>query len=205
MNGPDHTPRLILASASPRRRTLLSRTGLLFTVIASTVDENGGPTGDPALFVRTLAAAKAGEIAQAHPKAWVIGADTVVVVDGEILGKPVDEADARSMLKRLSGRGHEVHTGFCVMRKADEKRFTRSVCTRVYFRGLTGREIEWYVGTGEPFDKAGAYGIQGQGAFLVTRIEGSYTNVVGLPVSELMDLLLDQKIGAFSVDGFHIP
>ena len=197
-------PRLILASASPRRRILLERTGLIFNVIASTVDENGDPGGDPARFVQSLAAAKAGEIARSHPDAWVIGADTVVVIDGRILGKPADEADARAMLQILSGRAHEVHTGFCVARRAKGDEFTRSVCTRVRFRDLSESEIDWYVGTKEPFDKAGAYGIQGQGAFLVKGIEGSYTNVVGLPVCELVDLLLEKKIGVFSRDGFNI-
>lgn len=185
---------LILASQSPRRRYLLQKAGLRFTVRPSEVDESGFTLEDPAGGVQRLAEAKALQVAEAHPDHWVIGADTVVVVEGRVLGKPTSVADARDMLRRLSGATHQVYTGFCIVRKAGGARFGGTVFTDVTFKALTETEIEWYVHSGEPFDKAGAYAIQGLGTFLVRRIHGSYTNVVGLPVCEVLEILIREGI-----------
>jgi septum formation protein len=185
---------LILASQSPRRRYLLQKAGLRFTVRPSEVDESGFTLEDPAGGVQRLAEAKALQVAEAHPDHWVIGADTVVVVEGRVLGKPTSVADARDMLRRLSGATRQVYTGFCIVCKAGGARFGGTVCTDVTFKNLTETEIEWYVHSGEPFDKAGAYAIQGLGTFLVRRIHGSYTNVVGLPVCEVLEILIREGI-----------
>ena len=125
------------------------------------------------------------------------GADTIVLIDGTILGKPESTADARSMLRRLSGQTHQVLTGYCIRCSARDRRFSETVVTDVSFKKLSDMEIEWYVRTGEPFDKAGAYAIQGIGTFLVKRIDGSYTNVVGLPVCEVIEFLLKEGIIAY--------
>jgi len=187
-------PKLILASKSPRRRYLLRQAGLEFTVLPSQFDESSVPMQNPASYVKTLAYAKAMEIARKYPESWVIGADTVVVIDDAILGKPRCAEDARKMLERLSGKAHQVHTGYAVCCLAEDCRFCETITTAVYFKTLTPDEIEWYIQTGEPFDKAGAYAIQGIGTFLVKRIEGSYTNVVGLPVCELIEFLIKEGV-----------
>jgi septum formation protein len=189
----DH-PRLILASNSPRRRDLLAQVGLIFTVIPSDVDEQQVAGSDPDVLVRTLAESKAMDIAEKHPHSWVIGADTIVVTDNQILGKP-DSADAaRDMLMRLSGKVHQVFTGYCICCRDQARLFTDAVKTDVRFKSLRDAEIEWYIQTREPFDKAGGYGIQGIGSALVKSIQGSYTNVVGLPVCEVVDLLIKEGI-----------
>jgi septum formation protein len=199
-------PKIILASQSPRRRYLLARAGLTFTVVPSTFNESSLPPSPvPADDVRRLAESKAADIAARFPDAWVIGADTVVVVDGMVLGKPGSEADARRMLQRLSGRTHQVLTGYCIRHPGGGACFSDTVCTQVVFKDLGAAEIDWYVRTGEPFDKAGAYAIQGIGTFLVKRINGSYTNVVGLPVCEVIEYLIRQRVigfnGSPSTDG----
>ena len=194
MKAPRNGPRLILASKSPRRRDLLQQAGLTFSVIISDFEESSVPISTPDLYVRTLAESKAFDISEKHPENWVIGADTVVVIDGLILGKPVSEADARSMLEQLSGKTHQVFTGYCICCKAKAHIFSETVKTDVVFKTLSHAEIEWYIQTGEPFDKAGAYAIQGLGTFLVKRIKGSYTNVVGLPICEVMDFLIKEGI-----------
>jgi septum formation protein len=186
--------RLILASASPRRKYLLEQAGLRFEVIPGEVDETGMTADSPSEHVRLLAEAKAAEIARRHPQAWVIGADTVVVIDGRILGKPAGMDQARRMLNRLSGQRHQVHTGYAVYNLARSRRLSATVTTEVEFKALSGAEIDWYLQTGEPFDKAGAYAIQGIGTFLVRRINGSYTNVVGLPVCEVVELLIREGV-----------
>ena len=136
-------------------------------------------------------------MARSHPESWVIGADTVVVVDDRLLGKPASTAEARAMLRRLSGRTHYVLTGVCICRLADNRFYADTVKTDVLFKELTDAEIDWYIQTGEPFDKAGAYAIQGIGTFLVKRIHGSYTNVVGLPVCEVIEFLLRERVIGF--------
>jgi len=172
--------KLILASASPRRRELLDNAGIVFLVRAAPVDETRGE-GETALeYVRRLAEWKA----QAVPREadeWVLGADTTVVVDEHVLEKPADAADATRMLRLLAGRWHEVITGICLV--GPQMRVVDHAVTRVQFAPLTDEEIDAYVATGEPFDKAGAYAIQGRASCFVTRIEGCYFNVVGLPVS----------------------
>jgi septum formation protein len=181
---------LILASESPRRRKLLEQAGLRFTVVPSAVDESGLPAADPALAVRRLAEAKTLAVARRFPDSWVIGADTVVCLDQQLLGKPANAAEARGMLRRLSGRSHEVFTGFCLCQRTSGHHHCQSVRTDVTFKRLSEREIDWYIASGEPFDKAGAYGIQGLGAQLISTLHGSYTNVVGLPLCEVMDALM---------------
>lgn len=188
---------LILASRSPRRAELLRQIGLEFRIVESSIKEEGARTPYDQ-WVRQLALKKAEaaqkEIAQtpALPGGQVIlAADTIVVKDGQLLGKPKDTDDAARMLAFLSGAVHAVMTGVCVLRQqADELRFFQEVeITKVHFRSLTEEEITAYLASGEPFDKAGAYGIQGLGGLLVERIEGCYYNVVGLPLVKTMQLL----------------
>ncbi len=195
-------PNLILASESPRRRYLLEQAGLSFSVIPSGFDESSVPLSSPEIYVRTLAEAKAGEVAEKYPRSWVIGADTIVLIDDIILGKPGTRAEARDMLKRLSGRIHRVFTGYSVCCKAENRNFSETVITQVLFKDLTEEEIEWYIHTREPFDKAGAYAIQGLGTFLVKSISGSYTNVVGLPVCELIEFLIREGIVRLPAENF---
>ncbi len=186
MHTPEGQTSLVLASASPRRRDLLGQLGLRFTVAAADLDETPRPDEAPEAYVLRLAREKARAVASRFPDTWVLAADTTVVLGRELLGKPRDEAEAREMLTRLSGRTHEVHTGVALAGRADEALVVR---TRVTFRTLSAGEIAWYVGTGEPRDKAGAYAIQGKGGFLVAAIEGSPTNVIGLPLGETLALL----------------
>jgi septum formation protein len=197
VNLPEIKTKIILASQSPRRRYLLARAGVKFSVIPSDFDETFIPVAEPADYVRSLAESKARDVGRRYPECYVIGADTVVVVAGRILGKPQSEAEAREMLQRLSGRRHQVLTGWCICRLASETFFADTVSTEVLFKTLTRREIEWYIRTGEPFDKAGAYAIQGIGTFLVKSINGSYTNVVGLPVCEVVEFLLREQVIGF--------
>ena len=181
--------KIILASASPRRSEILNNLGLRFDVVVSDADESSISADCPAeLYVQELALLKAAASAKkTEPKedGVVISADTVVVLDGKILGKPKDREDAAQMLKMLSGREHSVITGICVLRLKD----AFSVCESVVTKDLSPELIERYVATNEPLDKAGAYGIQGKGAVLVERIDGDYFNVVGLPVSRLCEIL----------------
>jgi len=187
-------PLLILASESPRRRYLLEQAGLSFSVIPSSFDESSVPMQSPETYVKILAGAKAGKISEAYPESWVIGADTVVVIGDAILGKPDSRAEARAMLKRLSGQVHRVFTGYAIYCKSKNVKFSETVKTDVLFKHLTDQEIEWYVHTKEPFDKAGAYAIQGLGTFLVKSVNGSYTNVVGLPVCEVIEFLIKNGV-----------
>lgn len=197
-------PLLILASNSPRRRYLLKQAGLNFSVVPSLVDESKIPECAPDEYVVKLAEAKAEDVSLRYPKSWVIGADTVVVVDNFILGKPRTQNDARNMLLRLSGRTHQVYTGFAICCKIRKRLFSRAVKTDVLFKELSDKEIEWYINTPEPFDKAGAYAIQGMGTFLVRSIHGSYTNVVGLPVSEVIEFLIKEGLLKFqNTDRVH--
>ena len=187
-------PKLILASRSPRRRNLLAQAGIDFSVIPSSFDENSVKLSAPDVYVRQLAESKARDISAQYPASWVIGADTIVFIDDTILGKPASKSEARTMLKSLSGKTHQVLTGYCVCCQGSDRFFSDAVKTDVRFKKLTEKEIDWYINSGEPFGKAGAYAIQGIGAFLVKRIDGSYTNVVGLPICEVVELLINEKI-----------
>lgn len=173
---------LVLASQSPRRAEILRQAGIPFTLRPASVDETPLPEEDPDNYVRRLAEAKARAV-EAAASETILGADTTVVVDGEMLFKPADAADARRMLESLSGRCHEVWTGICLRRGADLVR--DSARTRVWFAPMSAREIQEYVASGEPMDKAGGYAIQGLASKFIERIEGCYFNVVGLPVALL--------------------
>jgi septum formation protein len=197
MNAPHDRPRLILASKSPRRNELLEQAGLTFSVIPSDFDESTVALSDPDSYVITLAESKAVDISQKHPAGWVIGADTIVLIDRKILGKPASKEKARDMLQRLSGKTHQVLTGYCICCKKKNRFFSETIKTDVRFKKLSDAEIEWYIQTGEPFDKAGAYAIQGIGTFLVKSINGSYTNVVGLPVCEVIEFLIKEGVIGF--------
>jgi septum formation protein len=190
-------PLFILASKSPRRRYLLKQAGLDVLVVPSRVDESKISMHDPEKYVIKLAEAKAGDVAQHYPESWVIGADTVVVIGDAILGKPRSKEDAKNMLSRLSGQTHQVYTGFAVCCKSRNRLFSQVVKTDVLFKELSDEEIQWYIHTPEPFDKAGAYAIQGMGTFLVRSIHGSYTNVVGLPVCEVIEFLIKEGLLGF--------
>jgi septum formation protein len=179
------SPRVILASASPRRRELLSMIGIEHEVRPSDVDETPVAGESPRAYADRLARAKA--LAAASPDAVAIGCDTIVVVDGEVLGKPQDEADATRMLQLLSGRSHLVMTAVAVAH--DGRMSSDVVQVGVTFRSLGPEEIADYIRTGEPMDKAGAYGIQGYGATIVDRVDGDYFAVMGLPLNRLMRLL----------------
>ncbi len=189
---------IILASQSPRRRYLMKQAGIEFTVIPSECEERIEPDLSPDACVAQLAEQKARDIAIRHPEAWVIGADTIVVIDGNILGKPSSKTEAASMLRRLSGRTHQVLTAFTLIHWATDKHIGRTVSTDVLFKPLSDAEIAWYIATDEPFDKAGAYALQGIGAFMVKAVYGSYTNVIGLPICELMETLVAEGIVVLS-------
>ena len=180
---------LVLASASPRRRELLGWLGIDFVVVSADVDERPRPGESAAQLVRRLAAAKASAGAARRRAAWVLGADTVVEIDGDILGKPVDRADAAAMLGRLGGREHRVVTGFVLLDPGGAVQADESVISRVRFRPLRPAVIATYVESGEPLDKAGGYAIQGLAGTFVVKLVGSYTNVVGLPLYESIALL----------------
>lgn len=180
----------ILASASPRRKELMEIITKDFEVIVSDTDESviDKETTPPGIYVQELALLKAAASAKAvlrKKNALIIGADTIVVSEGRILGKPKDEAEAFDILKKLSGKTHEVYTGFCIMRIKDAYTICDCVKTEVTFRSLSDERINAYIQTGEPLDKAGAYGIQGKGSMLIKNISGDYFNVVGFPVSEI--------------------
>lgn len=178
---------LILASASPRRRELLEKFGIPFIIDPAKGPENPPAGASAEETVRALSSAKAAEIAARRPGGIVIGADTVVELDGAILGKPHDRADAFAMLSALAGQEHRVWTGVTLARGGEL--MTEAEMTRVHFRAMTAREIDAYIDTGEPMDKAGAYGYQGFAGLFVERIDGDYFNVVGLPLCRLGRML----------------
>lgn len=186
--------KIILASASPRRSELLESAGIRFDVVPGHIDETPLPGEEPKAHVLRLAAEKAREVARREVARFFIGADTIVVCDHEIMGKPRDGADAERMLLKLSGVPHEVITGFAVYDRERDQVRSQAVTTRVFFKPLDLAEIRSYVATGCPLDKAGAYAIQGGAAYMVERIDGSYTNVVGLPLSEVVTVL--RELGA---------
>lgn len=185
----EQTRMLVLGSASPRRAALLRQLGVAFTVCASDVPETPAPGESPADFAIRAACDKGAAVSCLRPDAWVLAADTVVAVGGEILGKPRDGADARRMLRLLAGREHEVLTGVALFAPDGACVERVVVRTRVGFRALSDDEIAAYVATGEPADKAGAYAIQGGAAPFARVVAGSYSNVVGLPVDEVRALL----------------
>lgn len=182
---------LILASSSPRRVEILERAGYQFRVVPSNVDENAN-IDDPSALVKQLSYSKAYEVSKRYPEDVVIGADTVVFAEGKILGKPKDKKEAALMLKMLSAKDHNVFTGVSIVSKTRTDSFF--VKTKVRFYPLDSDFINRYVETGDPLDKAGAYGIQGPGSLLVESIEGDYFNVMGLPVSALA-----QKLAAYGI------
>ena len=182
-------PQLILASASPRRRELLQSAGVAFTVIPSDTPEAAQPGETPQEYALRVASEKARDVARRHPGAWVLGADTIVEIDGEVLGKPQDATDGQRMLRCLSGRTHRVMTAFTLLDGEGQVRASQVVTSQVTFKSLSDGQIREYLATGEPFDKAGAYAVQGLGAALVERVEGSYTNVIGLPMDEVLAAL----------------
>ena len=188
---------LILASASPRRRELLAQLAIPFTVIPANIDESAWPDEVPRAYTMRVAHAKAQHVAQQFPTTVVLGADSVVVLDQQILGKPRDIEEARHMLTRLSGREHTVLTGVAVLHAAQQFVGLDAVSTLVRFRPLSAPVIEHYLTTGEPMDKAGAYAIQGAAAAFVASWDGCYTNVVGLPLRRTAALL--------QAAGLHVP
>jgi septum formation protein len=189
--------RLVLASKSPRRYELLKQVGLEFDVIPSRIEEDFVKGESPRKHVLRLAETKALDVGNRHPDRWVIAADTIVHVDDSILGKPKSREEARKMLRCLSGKEHRVLTGFSVHHLEKRRGDREGVQTAVKVKKLTQAEMEWYVETGEPFDKAGGYAIQGIGSFMIESIKGSYTNVVGLPICELIQML--GRLGAVTI------
>jgi len=181
--------KIILASKSPRRSELLKKAGLKFTVAPSSYKEEMHLDFSPEKLAEYLALKKAEAVAAKHTEALVIGADTIVVTDSEALGQPADEASAREMLEKLSGKPHRVITAFALVCNETGAKEVQSVSTKVYFRVLEAGEIDAYIKSGEPMDKAGAYAIQGGAASFVEKTEGDYYNVVGLPVSKLLKSL----------------
>jgi septum formation protein len=178
---------LVLASASPRRRELLAAAGFDVEVAAASIDETPRAGETPSAYVVRMARAKAEAVLAQHPALPIIGADTTVVVDDELLGKPADAEDAARMLRRLSGRAHDVWTGLALAWRGEI--FTATERTVVWLSALDDEAVQAYVASGEPMDKAGAYAIQGLASRFVPRIEGSYANVVGLPVATLARML----------------
>lgn len=185
---------IILASASPRRSELLGSAGLVFEVVPSAVQETLRPGESPQAAALRWAADKAETVGRRHPNEWVLAADTMVVLGEQILGKPQDGEQAARMLGLLSGCAHHVISGICLLHAGRNFQRLEAVRTEVRFKELTGAEIAAYVQTGEPLDKAGAYGIQGTGAFMVESVCGSYTNVVGLPLCKTLSWLLELQV-----------
>lgn len=183
------TPLLILASASPRRRELLLHAGVPFTVIPSNTDENLHLGESPEVYALRVAREKAAAVATQQSGNWVLGADTIVAIGDTILGKPRDAADGFRMLHLLSGQPHRVITAFALLDPNGHPYASQIVTSHVTFKVLTDAQIQEYLATGEPFDKAGAYAVQGIGAVLVEKVEGSYTNVIGLPLGEVLAVL----------------
>ena len=186
--------KIVLASGSPRRRELLAGLGLEFEVRASSIPEEKQSDESPRQYVERLATEKAAFVARNAADSIVIGADTVVVIDNLLLEKPKDRDAAGQMLRRLSGQWHEVLTGLCLIQTETSQSVSGIESTQVLFQSLSDQDIEWYVNTGEPFDKAGAYAIQGYGSLIVDQVKGNYFNVVGLPTNLLRSLA--HKLGS---------
>lgn len=191
---------LILASASPRRKRLLTQIGLPFRSVTSKVTEED-QIGDPTVTSRSLAEQKASQVYSSNDAFWVLGADTVVVIGNNILGKPENKKEARHMLELLSGKEHRVVTGFCILNPSGKVAHSEAVTTLVQIKNLSKQEIDLYIATGEPYGKAGSYAIQEIGSFMVEEMTGSYTNVVGLPLCALIKALI--SLGA--LERFPLP
>lgn len=188
---------IILASSSQRRRELLSLVGIPHEVVPSLIREKQVEATKAEELAVRLALLKARDVARRYPERWVLGADTEVWLEGKALGKPRDQLEAMRMLEMLQGRVHEVLTGVSLVKLSIGVERSMFVRTKVEMRSLSPREIDWYVSTGEPIGKAGGYAIQGKGCVLVKAIQGSYTNIVGLPMAEVLGLL--QEVGAWSI------
>lgn len=186
--------KLVLASGSPRRRELLEAAGLKFQVVTSEVEELRRPGENVDGYVARLALDKAGAVAAQRPDAWIIAADTVVWLEGEVLEKPADRAHAIEMLTRIAGREHVVYTGTALLNRATGWERVTVTTTAVRMVPMRPEEVEWYVDTGEPMDKAGSYAVQGIGAMFIDSVFGNYTNVVGLPLSTLFAMMREAGI-----------
>ncbi len=186
---------LVLASESPRRRELLTQAGFDLTVCSAHVPE--AESGDPRTLVLQNALAKANAVRTQYPDGMILGADTVVAVDGQVFGKPKDASDACRMLRLLSGRWHQVYTGVALI-GPDGSPVTRCAVTDVHFVEMTQDEIATYISTGEPFDKAGAYAIQGRAGYFIDRISGSYSNVIGLPLATVREMMREYQASAMT-------
>ncbi|HQM90617.1 MAG TPA: nucleoside triphosphate pyrophosphatase [Syntrophales bacterium] len=195
------TPELILASASPRRREMLRMLGVEFTVLQSSVDENPHAGESPEAYALRLSEAKARAVAALRPGRWVLGADTIVTIDGELLGKPRTPEEARRMIRRLSGRAHTVITAFTLFNSGRNRPIRRAVSSQVVFKEIPDDELEWYVSTDEPYDKAGGYAVQGKAALFVSEVHGSWTSVVGLPLCEVVEALKGLGLADFTGRG----
>lgn len=195
------TLHLILASASPRRRELLQQAGVAFTIIPSNTNEDLRPGEAPEVYALRVAREKATDIVTRHSGNWVLGADTIVVIDDTILGKPRDAADGFRMLRLLSGRTHRVMTAFVLLDSNGQTYTSQVVTSQVTFKVLADTQIQDYLATGEPVDKAGAYAVQGLGRTFIERVEGSYNNVVGLPLDEVLAVLRDVGLANHGTTG----
>ncbi len=185
---------IVLASESTRRVDILRTLGVSFSIMPPGIDEHRQPSESPKEFVLRMAYEKARKVGDLFPDKWIIGADTVVVHKGKVLGKPKTDADAIAMLKRLRANWHKVFTGYCILNASKQIVYQDVAETKVFIKDLTDEEIAKYVGTSEPFDKAGSYAVQGRGGYMVKEIKGSYTNVVGLPICEITEALLSLGI-----------
>ncbi len=199
MSSEHPVPRLILASASPRRRALLHQTPLRFRVIPSHVEETRRRKETPETYVARIAAEKAHAVAERHPGFWVLAADTIVALEGQVFGKPTNLDNARQMLTTLSGQPHRVMTAFVLLDTAGKTTAAGVVTSQVTFKELSASEVSAYLATGEPFDKAGAYAIQGKGRALIAHVSGSHTNIIGLPMDEVTTAL--GAVGLLSASG----
>jgi septum formation protein len=181
---------IILASESTRRVDILRSLGISFSIIPPDIDERRNKDESPRDFVLRISHEKARKVGDHFPDKWVIGADTIVINKGKVMGKPKDEADAFNMLKSLRGKWHKVMTGYCVLNASKDIMYRDAVETRVFVRDLSDEEIVRYINTSEPLGKAGSYAVQGKGGYMVKEIKGSYSNVVGLPICEVAEVLL---------------
>jgi septum formation protein len=185
---------IVLASESTRRVDILRTLGVSFSIIPPGIDETKRPAESPKDYVLRIAYEKAHKVGNLFPDKWIIGADTIVVHKGKVLGKPGSDTDAFEMLKRLRGNWHKVYTGYCILNMSKQIVYQDVAETKVFIKDLTDDEIEKYIKTSEPLDKAGSYAVQGKGGYMVKEIKGSYSNVVGLPISEITDVLLSLGI-----------